>query len=84
MFRKIKKFFTKWRLVNTCKFTIEPFPYPTTKFVLTEKQQKQVDELYEKKGGMDYIFYYTGIGEGFKVKIWETDEYIDLTDYDAW
>ncbi len=40
--------------------------------------------VYNTYGNMDYIFYYTSIGVGFKVKIWKTNEYIDLTDYDTW
>lgn len=79
---KFKHFFTKWKLVNTRKFLV--IPHKNYKFILSDKQQKEVEELYKTKGGMDYIFYFTGIGIGFKVKIWKTNEYIDLTDYDTW
>lgn len=84
MIKKIKNYFKKWKLVDTTKYAVEPIVPKTYKFVLTEKQQAQVDELYDSKGSMDYIFYFTGIGTGFKVKLWKTNEYIDLTDYDTW
>lgn len=81
---KFKHFFTKWKLINSDSYTLLKFPHPTRIFILSEKQQKQVDEIYKTQGGMDYIFYFTEIGIGFKVKIWKTNEYIDLTDYDTW
>lgn len=73
---RFKYFFIKWKIVNTNKFVL--VPSKNYKFILTDKQQKQVEELYKTKGNMDYIFYFTGIGIGFKVKIWKTNEYIDL------
>lgn len=59
-------------------------PYSTYTFKLTVWQQEQVDKLYKQYGGMDYCFYFTGIGIGFKVKIWKTNEWIDLTDVSSW
>lgn len=82
--RKIKNYFTKWKLVNTNKYSIEPYPYPYTRFILTPQQMRDVERIYKEKGSMDYIFYYTGIGIGFKVKIWKTNEEIDLTDVSTW
>ncbi len=82
--RKMWKWLTKWKLVDTTKHVIMKFP-PTLMFALTEQQQKQVDKLYEQYGSMDYCFYFSGgLGIGFKVKIWKTNEWIDLTDVDSW
>lgn len=82
--KNIRKWLTKWKLVDSSKYEITKFPSPTLKFVLTEWQQEQVNKLYKKYGNMDYCFYFTGIGHGFKVKIWKTDKYIDLTDVSNW
>lgn len=79
----IKNWFKKWKLYDSSKYDIIP-KYIKYNFRLSPTQIKQVEKLYSKYGNMDYIFYYTGIGIGFKVKIWKTNEYIDLTDYDTW
>ena len=55
----------------------------TFQFTLTEWQQQQVNRLFEEYGSMDYCFYFTSIGTGFKVKLWKTNQWIDLTDYDT-
>lgn len=82
---KMWKWLTKWKLVDTTKYEISKFPSLTYKFVLTEQQQKQVDKLYRQYGDMDYCFYFIkGIGIGFKVKIWKTNEWIDLTYVSLW
>ena len=80
--KQILHWIKKWKLVDKSKYSI--IPSHLTKFVLSEKQEKQVEQLYEEKGSMDYYFHYTGIGIVFEVKIWETGEVIDLTDYDTW
>jgi hypothetical protein len=84
--RKMWKWLTKWKLVDTTKYEITEFSNSTYyKFVLTKWQQEQVDKLYEQYGGMDYCFYFSsGLGIGFKVKIWKTNEWIDLTDINQW
>lgn len=78
----MKNIFKKWKLYNSFKYTL--IPKKSIYFKLNDKQKKKVNELYNTYGNMDYIFYYTSIGVGFKVKIWKTNEYIDLTDYDTW
>lgn len=75
--RKMWKWLTKWKLVDTTKY--ELIKSNTTKFVLTDAQEEQVEKLFEEYGDMDYCFYSTGIGIGLKVKLWKTNEYIDLT-----
>lgn len=75
--RKIWKWLTKWKIVDTTKY--ELIKSNTTKFVLTDTQEEQVEKLFEEYGDMDYCFYSTGAGIGLKVKLWKTNEYIDLT-----
>ena len=77
-----KNFVTKmWKkLKNIFKKEFTRRPYSTYTFKLTVWQQEQVDKLYEQYGDMDYCFYFIdGIGVGFKVKIWKTNEWIDLS-----
>ena len=80
--RKMWKWLTKWKLVDTTKYMIfsNTTPYSTYAFSLSTKQQEAVDKLYEQYGGMDYCFYFTGSANvGFKVKIWKTGQWIDLS-----
>lgn len=82
---KMWKWLTKWKLVDSTKYEISKFPYPTMRFILTEWQQLEVERLRKQYGEMDYCFYFIdGIGVGFKVKIWKTNEWIDLTDVSLW
>ena len=75
-----KNFVTKmWKKLNIFKQEFTKRPYSTYTFKLTVWQQEQVDKLYEQYGDMDYCFYFTEIGTGFKVKIWKTNEWIDLS-----
>ena len=67
-----------WKKLKN-KFKREFTKRPTYTFKLTVWQQEQVDKLREQYGDMDYCFYFTGIGTGFKVKIWKTNEWIDLS-----
>ena len=76
--RKMLKWLTKWKVVDTEKYRI--VNKNRFVFVLTSKQQVSVERLQREKGNMDFCFYPTEYGDGFKVKIWNTDEYIDLTD----
>lgn len=83
--KKIKHWLTKWKFVNTDKYSIEEYPYPFTRFELTKQQMRNVDRIYKEKGTLEYTFYPCGgIGWGFKVKIWKTNEEIDLTDVSNW
>ena len=86
MLNKIKHWFKKWKiLVNTDRFKVEPFPYPYTRFELTPKQMEDAKKIYEEKGTIEYTFYpCSGIGWGCKVKVWNTNEYIDITDVSNW
>ena len=60
--------------------TITVVPSGTQSFTLTQSQQNRVNELWKEFGAMDYCFYpCEGVGYGFKVKIWKTGEFIDLT-----
>lgn len=82
---KVRRWLTKWKLVDTTKYDVLKFPRPTLTFSLTKWQQEQVDKLYKQHGSMDYCFYFVGgIGVGFKVKLWKTGEWIDLTDVSDW
>ena len=74
----MKNIFKKWKLYNSFKYTL--IPKKSTYFKLSDKQKKKVNELYNTYGNMDYIYYYTSIGVGFKVKIWKRYEYIDLNE----
>lgn len=68
------------KLKNKFKQKFTKRPYSTYTFKLTVWQQEQVDKLYEQYGDMDYCFYFIDrIGVGFKVKIWKTNEWIDLS-----
>ena len=81
----IKHWINKWKIVNSDKYSIEKFPYPYIRFELTKQQMDKVEKLFIEKGNMDYTFYpCSGIGWGFKVKIWKTNEEIDLTDVSNW
>jgi hypothetical protein len=75
--RKILKWLTKWKVVDTEKYRI--VNKNRFVFVLTPKQQVNVERLQKEKGNMDFCFYPTEYGDGFKVKIWNTDEWIDLS-----
>ena len=76
--RKILKWIAKWKLVDTEKYKI--VDKSRFSFILTPKQQEKVYKLQQEKGNMDFCFYPTEYGDGFKVKIWNTDEWIDLTE----
>ena len=76
--RKILKWVAKWKLVDTEKYKI--VDRSRFSFILTPKQQEEVYKLQQEKGNMDFCFYPTEYGDGFKVKIWNTDEWIDLTE----
>lgn len=85
MLNKIKHWLKKWKVVNTNRFSIEPFPYKNLRFELTDKQMKQSEQISKEKGTIEYTFYpCRGLGWGCKVKVWETNEYIDITDTDNW
>lgn len=85
MWDKIKHWFKKWKFVNTDQYRVDPFPYPYLRFELTPKQMEQAKQIYKDKGTIEYTFYPCGgIGWGCKVKVWETNEYIDITDVSNW
>ena len=79
---KIKKFLTKWKLVDTSKNRI--CPKDSKVFILTDYQSNLCDKIYKDKGTIEYTFYPTGIGWGVKVKSWKTNEYFDITDTSVW
>lgn len=85
MFKKIKHWFKKWKLVDTDHFSIDPFPYPYMRFELTALQNWKAKQIFKEKGTVEYTFYpRKGVGWGVKVKVWETGEYIDITDSNKW
>ena len=53
-------------------------------FILSQKQKEEADRIYKEKGNIQYIFTSTGIGYNVKVKVIETGEEFDITDYDTW
>ena len=53
-------------------------------FILSQKQKEEADKIYKEKGNIQYIFTSTGIGYNVKVKVTETGEEFDITDYDTW
>ena len=71
-----------YKLVNLNKYQV--LPRDQMIFILSDKQRKQADEIYKEKGTISYIFGPTGIGWTVKLKVWETGEIIDITDYDTW
>ena len=82
---KIRSLFTRYRLVDTRKFKIQPREAMSRQFTMTEKEKALADKIYKEKGTIQYIFYpCAGIGWGVKVKVLKTDEIIDITDVDSW
>lgn len=80
----LMNWFKKWKLVDTTKYSIEPHGKPG-KFQLTNQQIEQANKIYKEKGTIEYIFYPCGgLGYGVKVKVWKTNEYIDITDVSNW
>lgn len=79
IFKKLKKFFCKWRIVDSTKYTITPFPNPNYHFELTPKQTKQVDSI---KGDKEFIFKFNNIG--YITKISCNGHLYDITDVDVW
>ena len=53
MFNKIKHWFNKWKLVDVSRFTVNPYPYPYTRFELTPKQMEEANKIYKEKGTID-------------------------------
>lgn len=82
-FQNIKNWFKKWKIVDTsCNNVI---PHNILTFWLTPQQMKDADRIYKEKGTIEYTFYPCGgIGFGCKVKVWKTNEYIDITDVSNW
>ena len=78
---KMWKWLTKWKIVDTKKYKI--IDKNRFSFILTPQQQIDVEILQKEKGNMDFCFYPTEYGDGFKVKIWNTNEWIDLTDINS-
>ena len=85
MFNKIKHWFNKWKLVDVSRFTVDPYPYPYTRFELTPKQMEEANKIYKEKGTIEYTFYPCGgIGWGIKVHDLKTKETFDITDIESW
>lgn len=81
--RKFKYKFLRWKLINTSKYLI--IPKDKYYFILSDKEQQKAKEIYKNKGTIEYTFYPCGgIGWGCKVKVWKTNEYIDITDMSDW
>lgn len=84
VFDKIKRFFKRWKIVDTRKYNLDPIKH-NLRFELTDQQVRDSERIYKEKGTIEYTFYPCGgIGFGCKVKVWKTGEYIDITDCSNW
>lgn len=82
---KIRSLFTRYRLVDTRKFIIQPREAMSRQFTMTEKEKALADKIYKEKGTIQYTFYpCAGIGWGVKLTVLKTKEEIDITDVENW
>lgn len=81
---KFKRFFTKWKIVNSTKYDIVSVKDRNKSFKLSEKEYEASQKIYKTKGTISYEFIPSGIGWGVKIHVLNTHETIDITDYNTW
>ena len=80
--RGIKLWCKKWKLVDKYQNRIIPQSEMKRYFSLTEQEYEDAQKIYKEKGTIEYVFYPCGgIAWGVKVRVLETGEEIDITDY---
>ena len=83
--RKIKYWIRRYKILDTWKYRYYPLSEADLYFRLSPIERLKADKILEEKGNIEYIFYPCGgIGWGVKVKVWKTNEYIDITDVSCW
>lgn len=83
--REIRRQLKRWKLVDKYSNKIIPNSELGRYFILTPKEFKEAQKLYKEKGTLSYEFYpCAGIAFGVRVKVLETDEVIDISDYGSW
>lgn len=86
IWHNIKGFFTRWKIVDTKKYTIRSYEDIIRKqtFTMSEKETDEARMIYETEGTLEYTFYpLGGIGWGVRVKSIKTGTMHDITDIDA-
>lgn len=85
IWHNIKGFFTRWKIVDTRKYTIRSYEDIKLRqtFFMSEKETADAKEIYDKEGTLEYTFYPMGIGWGIRVKSIKTGTMHDITDLDA-
>lgn len=84
LFWKKIKYYTRLKIVNINKYYLIPSNNMKRYFSLSKKQYEQAKEIYKNKGTISYEFIPTGIDYIVVVKVLDTNEKIDITDYDTW
>lgn len=83
--RKIKNLRTRFKIVDTHKWCLVPWEDRRKQFTLSDKEYEDAKKLYEEKGTISYEFYPCGgIGWGVRIHTLNTNEIIDITDYNNW
>lgn len=79
----IKRFFTRWKIVDTKKYTLVSNERRAKRrvFELSEEETKTSENLYKEKGTLRFIFTPTGIGNIVEVEALKTGEKINISSY---
>ena len=81
MWNKIKLFFKKWKIIDTCKYQI--LPKDAHYFLLSEQEYRDSERIYKEKGTITYTFSPSGIGWCITVTTKDGKEY-NITDVTSW
>ena len=83
---RIKRWFKKWKLIDSSKYVLIPRSDMGKWFGLSEEEYKESERLYkEEKRTISYEFYPCGgIGWGVRVHDLKTKETFDITDVTNW
>lgn len=85
LWSKFKRLITRYKILDTWKYRYYPNSEANLYFKLSPLEKEKANRIYKEKGIIEYTFYPCGgIGWGVKVKVWKTNEYIDITDVNCW
>lgn len=82
---KLRKWWKRYQVIDTRKYAIYLKTDGDRAFWLSKSEYEQAKYLERAKGNLEYCFSNTtGIGITLRVKVIETGEIIDITDYSTW